>query len=97
MLSFAGLWDEWNDPEIGKPIRSCTIIVTNANKFTGDIHDRMPVILAPDQFQRWLTCASGTEVLRPAPEELLQMWPVSLKVNRVGNDSDPTLIEAVAA
>ena len=45
VLSFAGLWDEWHDAETGEPVKSCTIIVTTANAFTGKIHDRMPVVL----------------------------------------------------
>jgi putative SOS response-associated peptidase YedK len=53
----------------------------------------MPVVL--EQFEPWLTGAAGAEVLKPAPENMLQMWPVSRKVNRVGNDNDPTLIDAI--
>jgi putative SOS response-associated peptidase YedK len=86
VLSFAGLWDEWRDIETGEAVKSCTIIVTDANALTRQIHDRM---------QPWLTGVSGTELLKPAPEDMLQMWPVSRKVNRVGNDSDPTLIDVI--
>ena len=93
ILSFAGLWDEWHDIEIGEVVKSCTIIVTAANALTRPIHDRMPVVL--EQFEQWLAGAAGAKVLKPAPENMLQMWPVSRKVNRVGNDSDATLIEAI--
>jgi putative SOS response-associated peptidase YedK len=92
VLSFAGLWDEWHDPEAGEPVKSCTIIVTTANDFTRKIHDRMPVVL--EQFEPWLTGAAGNELLKPAPESMLQMWPVSRRVNRVSNDSDYTLTVA---
>jgi putative SOS response-associated peptidase YedK len=97
-LSFAGLWDEWRNIETGEPAKSCTIIVTAANEFTRAIHDRMPVILDPPQFGRWLTGAAGTGLLKPAREDLLQMWPVSRRVNssRAPSD-DPALIEKVAA
>ena len=94
VLSFAGLWDEWHDIETGEIVKSCTIIVPAANDFTRKIHERMPVVLA--QFEPWLSGAAGTEVLKPALEDMLQMWPVSRKVNRVGNDNDPTLIDAIA-
>jgi len=95
VLSFAGLWDEWRDIETGEAVKSCTIIVTDANALTRQIHDRMPVVIAPEQFEPWLTGVAGIELLKPAPENMLQMWPVSRKVNRVGNDSDPTLIDVI--
>jgi putative SOS response-associated peptidase YedK len=93
VLSFAGLWDEWHDIETGEIVKSCTIIVTAANDFTRRVHERMPVVL--EQFEPWLTGAAGAGMLKPAPEDMLQMWPVSRKVNRVGNDSDGTLIIAI--
>ena len=43
--TIAGLWSEWNNPETGKPLNTCTMIITQPNKFVADIHDRMPVIL----------------------------------------------------
>ena len=92
----AGLWDEWHDPESGQQIRSCTIIVTDANALTRPIHDRMPVILVGAQQMAWLaSAAAAPELLRPPPDEMLQMWPVSRRVNRTGNETDPKLIEAV--
>jgi len=93
VLSFAGIWDEWLDIETSEPVKSCTIIVTDANTLTRKIHDRMPVILS--QFEPWLAGTGGVDVLKPAPEDILRMWPVSRKVNRVGNDDDPKLIEAI--
>jgi putative SOS response-associated peptidase YedK len=94
-LPFAGLWDEWHDPEDGQQIRSCTIIVTDANALTRPIHDRMPVVLVAAQQTAWLaSAAAATELLRPAPNEMLQMWPVSRRVNRADNENDPKLINA---
>ncbi len=95
VLSFAGLWDEWQDIESSQIVKSCTIIVTDANEFTRKIHDRMPAVLTAKQLAPWLVGKASVELLRPAPENVLQMWPVSRKVNRVGNDSDATLIEAI--
>jgi putative SOS response-associated peptidase YedK len=96
ILSFAGLWDEWHDPERGDHVRSCTIIVTDANALMRPIHDRMPVILVGAQQEAWLaSAAAATELLRPAPDEMLQLWPVSRRVNWPGNENNPKLIEAI--
>ena len=74
-----------------------TIIVTDANALTRPIHDRMPVILHTADFGAWLAGAAGTEVLRPASEDRLRMWPVSRRVNKTGTgDDDPILIDEVA-
>ena len=59
VLSVAGLWDNWTNRESGEAIRSCTIIVTEANPFMSEIHDRMPVFLPPDSLDAWLTCKGG--------------------------------------
>jgi putative SOS response-associated peptidase YedK len=52
VLSIAGLWDQWKDPETGESVLSATLIVTAANNFTRRVHDRMPVLLG----QRDLGC-----------------------------------------
>jgi putative SOS response-associated peptidase YedK len=49
-LTFAGLWDEWKDIETGLSLMSCTIIITDANELASKVHDRMPVLLSPDEF-----------------------------------------------
>jgi len=97
VLSIAGLWDEWRDPGSKEKLRSCTLVITEANAVTRPIHDRMPVLLDPDQIDAWLSSSAGTEVLRPAADDRLQVWPVSRRVNRSGQSGeDPTLIEEVA-
>jgi putative SOS response-associated peptidase YedK len=95
-LTFAGLWDEWKDTGTGEPLKSCTMVVTNANDLARKIHDRMPVLLSPDEFEPWLSGRAGTEILNRAPELALQVWPVSRRVNssRAPSD-DPTLIEKI--
>ncbi len=98
VLSFAGLWDRWKNPETGEPVISCTIIVTDANALTRSIHDRMPVVLDNTDIRPWLNGEAGTELLRPAAEDRLRMWPVSRRVNKTGTgDDDPTLIDEVTA
>jgi putative SOS response-associated peptidase YedK len=95
-LTIAGLWDVWKDIESGEPLNSCTMIVTNANKLASQIHDRMPVLLQPNNFDRWLSGTAGTELLKPAPNDYLQVWPVSRRVNssRTAGD-DPALLETI--
>jgi putative SOS response-associated peptidase YedK len=79
-------------------VASCTIIVTDANALTRTIHDRMPVLLDHADFGPWLNGTAGSELLRPAGEDRVRMWPVSRWVTKTGSgDDDPTLIEEVAA
>ena len=70
----------------------------DANALAAKIHDRMPVLLQPKNFDGWLAGTAGTELLKPAPDDYLQTWPVSRRVNslRAASD-DPTLIERVDA
>jgi putative SOS response-associated peptidase YedK len=96
VLSFAGLWDQWKNPETGEPVTSFTIIVTEANALTGRIHNRMPVMIENAHVRPWLDGAEGTELLKSAREDLLQVWPVSKRVNRPRNDEDVSLIEPCA-
>ena len=67
-LAFAGLWDAWKDPENGEWLQTFAIITTTANELTAEVHDRMPVILKPRDYDRWL--ARG-EVEQP-PIDLLR-------------------------
>ena len=93
-VTAAGLWDEWKDPESGELIRSCTMIITEPNTFVAGVHNRMPVVLEPDQFEPWLAGKAGLEMMKPAAEDVLTRWTVSPRVNssRTSGD-DPTLIE----
>jgi putative SOS response-associated peptidase YedK len=94
VLSIAGLCDEWKNPETSETVFSCTVIVTAANDFTRRIHDRMHVLLSDHDYETWLTCKAGIELLRPTPNDLLRVWAVSKRVNMAGQgDDDPSLIE----
>jgi putative SOS response-associated peptidase YedK len=98
ILSIAGLWDEWRDVETGAPLRSCAMIITAANAMVAEVHDRMPVLLQPADFPAWLAGAAGTELLRPAADDMLQRCPVSRRVNSSRtSDDDQTLIEGLTA
>jgi putative SOS response-associated peptidase YedK len=96
VLTAAGLWDEWKDRETGERLKSCTMIITEPNDFAAEIHDRMPAFLTHEQFEPWLSAEGGAEFLKPVPNDFLQRWPVSKRVNSSKADvDDATLIEKV--
>jgi putative SOS response-associated peptidase YedK len=70
VLSTAGLWDQWKNPETGEMISSCTLIVTAANDFTQRIHDRMPVLLGQHDLDAWLTGKAGDPFRLPDGDRL---------------------------
>lgn len=97
-FAFAGLWDSWKDPD-GEELLSFTIITTQANDLVKGIHERMPVILAPEEEEVWLNAGSGeTErllsLLDPYPEKEMKVYEVSAAVNFPANDR-PECIEPV--
>jgi putative SOS response-associated peptidase YedK len=92
----AGLWDEWKNRETGERIKSCAMIITGPNEFVAEVHDRMPVLLQPDQFDHWLSGNMTVDELKPAPNDYLQRWAVSKRVNSSRADTnDTTLIKPV--
>jgi putative SOS response-associated peptidase YedK len=98
-LAFAGLWEVWHDPEQpdAAPRRTCVIITTEANELLAPIHDRMPVVLPPGAWDRWLDPANDDlsairGLLVPAPPDELEAFPVNTLVNNVANEG-PELID----
>jgi putative SOS response-associated peptidase YedK len=90
VFAFAGLWDRWKDP-LGKPILTCTILTTQANSLLQDMHHRMPVILSPDDYERWLDPGITnpkhvTDLLKPFDARKLRQAAVGHAVNKVTND-----------
>ena len=89
-LALAGLWETWTGPN-GEEVDGACVLTTRANAFMSAVHDRMPVILDPQDFDRWLdTDAHDAEeaqaLCAPLPEDALEMWPISTAVNKVAND-----------
>ena len=94
-FGLAGLWENWKDPSTGEWVRTFCVITTNANELVAEIHDRMPVILPPSDYDRWLGLEPDPrDMLKPFPAELMTMWPVSTRVNTPRND-DEDLIRAI--
>jgi putative SOS response-associated peptidase YedK len=102
-MVMAGLWDEWTDKKTGERIKSCTIITCPANAIIGTLHDRMPVILAEEDWAKWLGEEAATSdelkaLLVPFKDETLTMWPVNRqKIGNVRNkDREVALREALS-
>jgi putative SOS response-associated peptidase YedK len=95
-LAFAGLWETWEGPN-GEAVDTAAIVTTRANARLAPLHDRMPAIIAPDDFDLWLDCGKvdariAEALIVPAPEDLLEAWPVSAAVNRTANDDASLLV-----
>jgi putative SOS response-associated peptidase YedK len=87
---FAGLWERWQPAE-GAPVESCAIITTGANALTAGIHHRMPVILAAEDYNRWLNIETtpteeALSMLAPYPGDAMTYFPVSATVNNARNN-----------
>jgi putative SOS response-associated peptidase YedK len=90
LFAFAGLWEEWVNKETGEVLPTFAIITTEANELVRRIHDRMPVILQPEEEKVWLSEQPDREkhlsLLRPFPTDQLKMYPVSTLVNSPRNN-----------
>jgi len=99
LLAMAGLWERWIAPD-GQALESCAVLVTAANALVAPVHDRMPVLLAPQDYQRWLDpqleAAAVEPLLVPAPDGALVGYPVTTAVGDPKND-DPGNIEPLEA
>jgi putative SOS response-associated peptidase YedK len=99
LFAFAGLWDSWEGPD-DRAIQSCTILTTEANSLLKDIHDRMPAILSPDDYDLWLDpgitdSTKVADLLKPFDARLMRLYPVSSTVNSVKNDGPECAKEQV--
>jgi putative SOS response-associated peptidase YedK len=96
LFAMAGLHERWRTAE-GEVLDSCTIVTTAANAALAGVHDRMPVIVAPRDYARWLDpgIPEVADLIAPFPPAAMTWYPVSTRVNAVGHD-DASLIESVA-
>lgn len=97
-FAFAGLWDSWNSPE-GSHIKSCTIITTEPNELMSLLHNRMPVILHPRDYDKWLDPSPQIPdqlmpLLKPFPSDAMDAYPVTQLVNKPANDIPELVVPA---
>jgi putative SOS response-associated peptidase YedK len=95
-FALAAIWENWRAPDSEEWVRTFCILTTNANDLVSDIHDRMPVIIPPEAYDRWLANLEPDprDLLVPYPPELMTMWPISTRVNKPEND-DPNILDAI--
>lgn len=99
-FAFAGLWEQWQDAS-GEVIDSCTLLTTDANELMRPIHNRMPVILNPNDYERWIDPEVKEPerlqpLLRPYSTQEMIAYPVSTTVNRPSNDNAECIKSAEA-
>lgn len=93
LFAMAGIWEKWVAPD-GENIHSFSILTTAPNELISQIHNRMPVILSPGKYSEWLNNSweeIKSEIIVPFPSEKMEMYRVSDKVNKAGNEG-PELI-----
>jgi putative SOS response-associated peptidase YedK len=96
-FALAGIWESWRHPDTAEIVRTFCVITTTANELLAGIHDRMPVILDAESFDRWLSPLEPDprDLLVPYASEPMTMWPISTRVNKPDND-DPAILERVS-
>ena len=97
-FAIAGLWERWEGE--GGPLETCTLLTTEANELLSPYHDRMPVIVRPEHYERWLDAGAGgggalTALLRPYPPQEMDAREVSPLVNSPAHD-DPRCVAPLA-
>jgi putative SOS response-associated peptidase YedK len=96
VFGFAGLWEEWLDKQTGELLETCTIITTEANDVLKPVHDRMPVILKPENYEQWLDANEKNtdklqKLLVPYPASEMSSHAISRSVN-IPESNSPDLI-----
>src|SRR5262245_19180253 len=93
-FGIAALWENWKDPANGEWVRTFAILTTPANELVAAIHDRMPAIIRPADYERWLGLEPDPyDLLLAFPSELMAIWPISKRVNSPDNDDEQLLDE----
>lgn len=98
-MAFAGLWQMWPQGEGKEPEEAFVIITTAPNELVAPLHNRMPAIIDPENYDAWLESRDTTiplALLQPYPAERMTAYPVSTRVNSPKNN-DATLLDLVSA
>jgi putative SOS response-associated peptidase YedK len=101
VFAFAGLWDRWLDKD-NKPLETCTILTTKPNSLVAEVHDRMPAMLRPEDYELWLDPGITdsnrvVDCLKPFDSTPMKKYPVSTRVNRPENDDQECAREVPVA
>jgi putative SOS response-associated peptidase YedK len=93
LFAFAGLWDRWTSPD-GPAVQSCTILTTAANSLVADLHNRMPVILPREHYDRWLSASvtQARDLLVPFEADLMRRYEVSYLVSSPQNEGADRIV-----
>lgn len=99
LFAFAGIWESWQPPE-GAALETCSMLTTGPNELMAPIHDRTPVLVAPEHYERWLDVEhhkpeSLADLLQPFPADRMACHAVSVRVNNARNEG-PDLVAPVA-
>jgi len=90
-FAFAGFWETWKDKATGQPLETYTILTTEPNELTATVHNRLPVILAPRDYDRWIAPADPArlpiDLLRPFDADQMTAWKVSAALGNVRNNA----------
>lgn len=94
-MAMAGLWESWTEPG-GSILRTVCVVTTSANALMEPIHDRMPVIISPENWRAWLSepAENIAGLVIADPDTEMQAWPVSRRVSKTVDD-DAGLIETI--
>ena len=92
-FGIAGIWENWKDPWDGAWVRTFAILTTEANDLVAEIHNRMPVILSPTDYELGED-PDPRDLLRPFPALAMRIWQISTRVNKPEND-DASIMDPV--
>jgi putative SOS response-associated peptidase YedK len=92
-FGLAAIWENWQRPGSEEWVRTFAVITTAANELVSDIHDRMPVIIPPVAYERWISTIEPDprDLLVPYPADPMRIWPISTRVNKPENDDEQLL------